>query len=124
MLGKNGSDCDNNTYQYDYCWTAGDTESIAIRLKDEDGVVVPINVGKVQLRTDSTSSTVVIEKEGTYDSENGVFTVEFSSTDTQSIIGDNQKFVIYKYDLELLLGNGDTYTPIEGSVKIKQSVTR
>ena len=112
------------TQEYNYVFMAGDTNDISLRLKDSEGTIVPIASGKVQLRTSSTSPTVVLEKNGEYDVDLGVFSVKFTSTETQSIISDSQDFVIYEYDVELLLQNGDTFTPLQGTIKVKQSITR
>ena len=114
----------NNSNEYDYTWLAGDSEEIAIRLKDTDDQVINIESGKVQLRINHISNTVVLDKSGIYDTENGVFSVSFTAEETQSIISNNQSCVVFKYDLELVLANGETFTPIFGNINVKQSITR
>lgn len=114
----------NNSNEYDYTWLAGDSEEIAIRLKDTDDQVINIESGKVQLRINHISNTVVLDKAGVYDTENGVFSVNFTAEETQSIISNNQSCIVFKYDLELVLANGETFTPIFGNINVKQSITR
>lgn len=121
---NNRSETASDTYQHDFVFTAGNTEYINVRIKDEAGEVIPVSSVKVQLREEVTSTQVELEISGTYDSEEGIATAKFTDTETQGLLLDTEENKNYVYSFKVVLENGDVYTPIKGIITINQSITR
>ena len=109
---------------YNLYWIAGNTETLDLRLLDQDLNVEDITGSTVVLglKSQLSNPTKDLEVAGTVDGPAGKMEFTISQAQTLALLTDGKNKVAYYYAVELTDSNGHTSTVLEGRVFITRSV--
>ena len=105
-------------------WVAGNTETLDLRMLDEDLNIEDITGSDavIGLKLQLSDATKAIESVGTVDGPSGRIEITISQTETSNLLPANKNKIAYFYAVELTDSNGHSSTVLEGRVFVSRSV--